>query len=88
MFQVLLYPCGYKTCGWQVKLCDSIKHGALLERSEDLYQIIKCAVQVLLLHYITIEKWTEERSPSRVTEFDRVNVTYVGQKNYVPFDAD
>ena len=26
MFQVLLCPYGYKTCGWQVKLCDPIKH--------------------------------------------------------------
>ena len=49
MFQVLLCPCGYKTCGWQVKLCDPIKHGALLERFEDLW-IIKCAIQVLILH--------------------------------------
>jgi hypothetical protein len=28
MFQVLLCLCGYKTCVWQVKLCDQIKHGA------------------------------------------------------------
>ena len=46
MFQ--LCPCGHKTCGWQVKLCDPIKHEALLEHSEDL----KCTIQVLLLHYI------------------------------------
>ena len=53
MFQVLLCPCEYKTCGWQVKLCDPIKHGALLERFEDLY--VKCAIQVLVLHYITTQ---------------------------------
>ena len=40
MFQVLLCRCGYNTCGWQVKLCDPIKHGALLERLEDLWIII------------------------------------------------
>ena len=53
MFLVLLCPCEYKTCKWQVKLCDRIKHGALLECFEDL-RIIKYAIQVLLLHYITL----------------------------------
>ena len=40
MFQVLFCPCGYKTCGWQVQLCDPVKHEALLERFEDLQIII------------------------------------------------
>jgi len=29
-YQVWLCPCGYKTCGWRLKLCDSIKHGPCL----------------------------------------------------------
>jgi len=29
-YQVWLYPCRYKTCGWQVTLCDPIKHGPRL----------------------------------------------------------
>ena len=52
ILQVLLCPNEHETCGWQVKLYDPIKHGALLERFEDL-KIIKCAIQVLLLRYIT-----------------------------------
>jgi len=27
MCQVWLCSCGYKTCGWQVTLCDPIEHG-------------------------------------------------------------
>ena len=54
MFQVLLCPCGYKTCGWQVKLCDSIKHGALLERFEDLENALYQYSYYITLHYITL----------------------------------
>jgi len=29
-YQVWLCPCRYKTCWWQVSLCDPIKHGPCL----------------------------------------------------------
>ena len=51
MFQVLLCPYGYKTCGWQVKLCDPIKHRACLSASSLTKE---CAIKVRLLHYIYI----------------------------------
>ena len=52
MFQVLLYPYGYKTCGWQVKLCDPIKHGACLS-ALSLRKRMRYISTLITLHYIT-----------------------------------
>ena len=50
LFQVLLCPCKYKRCGWQVKLCDPIRHGALLDCFEE--QIINTLYKYP--YYITL----------------------------------
>ncbi len=53
MFQVLLCPYGYKTCGWQVKLCDPIKHGACLSASS-LRKRMRYISTLITLHYLSI----------------------------------
>jgi len=44
-----LYPCGYKTCGWQVTLCDPIKHGPCLSTT----RWVSCSIALYKLPYIT-----------------------------------
>ena len=66
MFQVLLCPYGYKTCGWQVKLCDPIKHGACLSASS-LRKRMRYISTLITLHYIGVDPCAAKFRRRRIT---------------------